>query len=403
VQEGLNLSAVVAVAAAALVWAVLSPRLERWNVSTPLFFVAIGFLVAGGGLNLVDVGLGSEGVRTLAEFALALVLFGDAAAVDLRRLGQDFAVPGRLLGIGLPITIVLNTVVAHLLLPDLSWWVCAVIGAALAPTDAALGAAIIEDRRVPAAVREVLNIESGLNDGIATPLVSLFLVAAVGESLAGGSHGGAVLDLLLGVVGGVVVGVVGGWLLGHSATAAAGTARNVGVAALPLIAYAGMVQLGGNGFVASFVAGSAYASTIAAERVETLDLTHRAGSILSYVVWFLFGALMLPELTDLGWRDVVYAVAALTVLRMAPVALALLGAGFDRATVGIIGWFGPRGLASIVFGLLAYDELATPVRGRVVTVITATVALSVLAHGLSAAPLAGRYAGRRGATAGSGD
>ena len=251
-------------------------------------------------------------------------------------------------------------------------------------------------------IRRVLNVESGLNDGIATPFVNFFLVAAVaGTTLEHGSLGGAVVDLLVGVAFGAVVGYVGGWALARWGAGASTASRNVGALSLSLIAYAGAVEIGANGFVAAFIAGLAYGT---AERrrdehpfAETLNLTHQGAELLSLTVWFLFGAVMMPQLTDATWRDVVFAVLALTVLRIAPVWLSLVGVDFDRSTVGVIGWFGPRGLASVVFALMAVGELPAIDGERVLVTITMTVTMSVILHGATAAPIAARYGSRHAA------
>lgn len=391
-EHGMSLEVVVVLSASLVIWGIVGSRLESWNITAPMSFLVVGFLVANEPLDVIEIEIGDEGLRTLAEITLAVVLFGDAARVRVRELFSDAALPGRLLGIGLPLTMVLGTLGAKLLFPDLSWWVCAVIGTAVAPTDAALGAAIIDDERVPSRIRRVLNVESGLNDGIATPFVSFFVVAAVtGVAMQGESRGDALLDLAIGVVGGVVLGTGAGWLM-----AKAGdhddTARAVGVAGLAVLSYAATVTAGGNGFVAAFVAGLAFGAMMpAAERTPSLELTHLGGSVLSQSVWFLVGSVMVPELAGISWREVVYAALALTAVRMVPVAVAVLGMGLDRATVGVLGWFGPRGLASVVFALLAFGELGAGDGDRVVMVITAVVVGSVLLHGASAAPVAARY------------
>ena len=394
-EHGLNLAVVVGFAVLLVVWGAVAERLERWNVTAPMVFVAVGFLLANGPTGVLDVGLGGPGIASLAEVALAVVLFGDAAGVRLRDLRGDAGLPSRLLFIGLPLTMALGALAARLLFPDLSWWVCAVIGAAVAPTDAALGAAIIEDERVPERIRRLLNVESGLNDGIATPLVKFFIVAAVvGTSFETISYSAAIKELGLGVVGGAVIGVVGGWVLARARAAGVGAAayRGVSVAALAILSYVALVQLEGNGFVAAFVAGLAFgAITPRTDLEDSLQFTHDSAKVLSAVVWFMFGAVMVPALEFASWREIVFAVVALTVVRMLPVALALLGLGFDRATVGVLGWFGPRGLASVVFALLALEGLAPSDGERAVVIVTATVLLSVVAHGVSAAPLGGRY------------
>lgn len=395
-EHGLNLAVVAAVAASMLLWSLVSSRFERWNVTAPMVFVAVGLIAANRPLHLVHVRLGSEGLREIAEIALAVVLFGDAARVNVAKLRRDVALPGRLLLVGLPLTMALGTVSAHWLLPGLSWLVCAVIGAAVAPTDAALGAAIIEDERVPARIRRVLNVESGLNDGIATPFVNFFLVAAVaGTALETSSEGHALVELAVGAGVGAFVGLAGGWCLALARAAGIGgdAYRKLGVAALSILAYAMVVEIGGNGFVAAFIAGLAYGAVTPAEddRDASLEFTHDSAETLSLIVWFLFGAVLVPALTHASWRDVVFGVAALTVIRMLPVALSLIGSGLDAATVGIVGWFGPRGLASVVFALLALARLAPSNGQRVTTVITTTVVMSVVLHGVSAAPIAGRF------------
>lgn len=386
----------VAVALAIIAWALVAERLEGWNITSPMWFVAIGLVVANGRWTPVQIALGSKGVREIAELALAVVLFGDAAKVRLRELRADAMLPTRLLGIGLPLTIALGTVTAHLLFPSLSWWVCAVIGAAVAPTDAALGAAIIEDERVPERIRRVLNVESGLNDGIATPFVNFFLVAAVvGTSLETESEGGFVLELLKGVAFGIVIGYLGALALTVARrTGWGGRAyRHLAVTALALISFVVTVSLHGNGFVAAFVAGLAYGAGTREETQldKSLEFTHEIAGLASMVVWFLFGAVMLPVLQHATWREFAFAALALTVVRMTPVALSLVGMHFDRATVGVIGWFGPRGLASVVFALLAEESLAVGDATSVVAAVTATVVMSVVLHGATAAPISARY------------
>jgi NhaP-type Na+/H+ or K+/H+ antiporter len=400
-QVGFGLDALVALTIAMVLWSVIAGRMERWNISAPMWFVAVGWLVANGPGHAVALSLNSEGIKLVAEFALAIVLFGDAAGVRLRALGLDAGLPSRLLVGGLPLTVAFGTLAAHLLFPSLSWWVCAVIGASVAPTDAALGAPIIEDRRVPERIRRVLNVESGLNDGIVTPMVKFFLVAAaVGTSLDQGSERHALAALALGVVGGVVVGCLGGWSMTiatrHGWASAA--ARPVGILALAVLSYSVIVQMDGNGFVAAFVAGLAYGATSDRGSDEALELTHQTGGYLASVVWFIFGALMLPQLRHLTWRDIVFAVAALTVVRMVPVALSLIGSGLDRSSIAVIGWFGPRGLASVVFALMAVEALEGPIALKADVAITATITLSVLLHGATAAPIVRRFAASHPAT-----
>jgi sodium/hydrogen antiporter len=396
VSHGLDIAVLAVVSSCVLAWSLVSARLERWDVSAPIAFVVLGVVVTHGPTAMVHLQLGSTGIRSLAELTLALVLFADASRVNVRRLRASAALPTRLLAIGLPLTIVAGALAAELLFGSSGFWVAAAIGAIVAPTDAALGASVMQDERVPAAVRRLINVESGLNDGIVTPFVNLFLAAAATTEAVRGatSVASAVLELVGGAALGLGVGVVGAVLLavcrrrGWSSPAF----RPLAILALALFAYSASLVAGTNGFVAAFVGGMAFGTADHHNDETALEFTEEVSLLLSVLVWFGFGAVMLvPGLEDAGWRDALFAVLALTVLRMGPVALALTGTGLDRATIAFVGWFGPRGLASVVFGLIAVDSLAPEESRAVLAVVTVTVALSVLLHGISASPLAARY------------
>ena len=378
-------------------WGLVSARLERWNVSAPIAFVVLGLVVTHGPTTLVHFNLHSSAIRSLAEVALALVLFADASRVNVRQLRADLALPVRLLGIGLPLTIGAGAALAAGLFSGAGLWVAAAIGAIVAPTDAALGASIMEDERVPAGVRRVLNVESGLNDGIATPFVNLFLAgAATAEAVHGASsaasaaarpprrrrhrHRGRARRRLASRPGPQAP-------LERARLPAAGRAR---AGALRLLRRPCWPAPTGS-WPHSW---PAWPSAPPSRRNddEPLEFSEEAGTLMSLLVWFVFGAVMLvPGLDGATWRDVVFALLALTVVRMVPVALALAGTGLDRSTVAFVGWFGPRGLASVVFGLVAVDTLDPAEAKIVLAAVTVTVALSVLLHGVTASPLAARY------------
>jgi sodium/hydrogen antiporter len=392
----LDVVVVAVVAASALLWSLLSARLERVNISAPMAFVVLGLVSAHGPLSVIEVQVSSTIVRNLAEITLALVLFVDASRVNVGALRHDTALPVRLLGIGLPLTIGLGFLAAAGLYRGTSLWVVAVIAAAVAPTDAALGAAIMQDRRVPARIRRVLNVESGLNDGIATPFVGIFLAgAAVTESVHGASGvGAAIVDLAGGAGMGLAIGLVAAVLMRVAAVRcySAPAFRPLTPLAVGLLAYAGAVQAGANGFIAAFVAGLAFGTALPRELESTIEFTNVVGEVLSLLMWFLVGAAMLvPAFEDAEWQDAVFALLALTVVRMVPVAIACRGLRLDRRTVAFIGWFGPRGLASVIFALLAFDTLAAADSHRVLAAVTITVVVSVVAHGITASPLAARY------------
>ena len=395
-SHDLNIEALAVISACIVVWGLVSARLERWDVSAPIAFVVLGVAVTHGPTAIVHVALHSSSIRSLAEVTLALVLFADASRVNVRRLRASAALPTRLLGIGLPLTIAAGAATAVLLFGGSGLWVAAAIGAIVAPTDAALGASIMGDERVPRGVRRLINVESGLNDGIATPFVNLFIAgAASAEAIRGApTVATAVLELLGGVALGVGVGVVGAVLLAFTRRRGWSSPgyRPLAILALALFAYSVALVAGVNGFIAAFVGGMAFGAVDHHNDEAALRFTEEGGTLLSLLVWFAFGAVMLvPGLKDVSWRDLVFAALALTALRMIPVALALLGAGLDRVTVVFVGWFGPRGLASVVFGLIAVDSLAPEQSSVVLGAVTLTVALSILLHGITASPLAARY------------
>jgi NhaP-type Na+/H+ or K+/H+ antiporter len=393
--EGLDTQLVVALAASILLWGVCSARLQRLDISAPMVFVALGLLCANP-LGLVDVSSRSEALHSLAEVTLALLLFSDAARVNLRVLAGDAAVPARLLFLGLPLSIGLGAIAAGLLFPGENVWVLAAIAAAVAPTDAALGAQVVEDPQVPRRIRRILNVESGLNDGIATPFVSFFLAAAVSELTVNPAKSalGALGDLGLGALVGIAVGAGGGMLMKLATTRgwANPAYRSLTVVALALLAFAGAEELGANGFIAAFVGGLAFGTAVVpSERDTVLQFDAGMGSLLSLIVWFMFGAFLVQALDVVTWRSFVFAALALTVVRMVPVALVLMRSRLDRSTVAFIGWFGPRGLASVVFGLVVSDALTGEDARLALSVISLTVLTSVVAHGLSARPFARAY------------
>ena len=382
-------------------WAVFSNLLARVNITGALAFLVGGYVLGNPSWGPVTVDVDAPSVHLLAEVTLALLLFADASRVNVAQLRHDVAVPARLLGLGLPLSIVLGSLAAALLFDDMSWAIAGFVGATLAPTDAALSAQVINDERVPLRLRRALNVESGLNDGIATPIV-VFTLAVVATDLGLEGHGhdgvaGAVLELAGGVVVGLAVGLGSAVVIGFGSRrrwiAAGG--RRLATLAAALASFALAIALEGNGFIAAFVAGIAFGAALPKDvDVEELgELPELMGELLALAVWFLFGAALLPVAFDhFSVSTVAYALLSLTVIRMLPVALALAGTGLDRPTVLFVGWFGPRGLASVVFALLAVEELGeSSTMGQAIAVVALTVLLSVVLHGVSAGPFGGRY------------
>jgi sodium/hydrogen antiporter len=385
------------ISALVFVWATLSARLERFDMTAPIVFIAAGVLLTHGPLRPLGVEPSRELVKVLAEVTLALVLFSDASRVGPRQLRADAGLCLRLLGIGLPLTIGLGTLLALALPGDSDIWLALLVGAALAPTDAALGAGMMVNPAVPARVRRLINVESGLNDGIATPVVLVAIAgAAATEEAAHTGPAAAVAELAIGLAVGLAVGGGGGWLIkvGRRRGWVAEGFAGAGVLSLAACSYATSVALHGNGFIAAFVGGLGFAAT-GGQAAKFVPFVEETGALVSLLVWLLFGVIaVVPALESLTWLTVVYAVLSLTVVRMLPVAISLVGSGLGRTTVAFVGWFGPRGLASVVFGLLALEDLGEQVAGPAVTVIVFTVLLSVVAHGVTAEPLAQRYGAR---------
>jgi sodium/hydrogen antiporter len=385
------------VAALVFAWGAVSARLERFEVTAPIAFVVAGLLLTHGPLAFLGVAPSRVLIKELAEFTLALVLFSDASRVGLHELRVDAGLYLRLLGVALPLTIGLGTLLAFALDSGAGIWLALLVGAALAPTDAALGAAMMTNPAVPARIRRLINVESGLNDGIATPFVS---VALAGAATAGEATGhfpaAAVAELALGILIGIAVGGAGGLLVNAARKRGwvAGGFAGPAVLGLAVCAYASSVALHGNGFIAAFVGGLAFGTTAGRRGQPLIPFVEETGALVSLLVWLAFGAVAVAPAVDvLNWQIVLYAVLSLTVIRMVPVAAVLVRSGLDRATIALVAWFGPRGLASVVFCLLALEELGNPAADHAAAVITVTVVLSVLAHGATADPVANRYAG----------
>lgn len=389
----MDMVAVLIVMTAIFVWGVVSARVTGADLSAPIVFVAIGGLLVAA--DLVDGPTAPETLTPLVEITLVWVLFSDAARVPVQEFRHDLGQYVRLLGVGLPLTILAGWALAGWMFPGLGLWLALVVGAALAPTDAALGVPVVTNPVVPNRIRRLITVESGLNDGIATPVVILAIAgAASAEGITDAPGlGDALVELLVGAIVGAAAGGAGGWLLRVARHRGWAAEDFVGIAvlALALVAYSGAVTAEGNGFVAAFCGGMAFGAT-AGRRGETeLVFLEQASGLVSLFVWLAFGAIALPLMRDhVDLVTVLYAVLSLTLVRMVPVALAVLGAGFDRDTVLFVGWFGPRGLASLVFALLTLEELGADAE-EAVAVIGTTVLLSVVAHGLSASPLAARY------------
>jgi NhaP-type Na+/H+ or K+/H+ antiporter len=376
-----------------LLVAAVSHRLSATPVTPAMVTVAIGVIVGPLVLDDITVGPTSATVRTLAEATLAVVLFSDSSRIDLRALGHDLSMPVRLLGVGLPLTIVAGALAASALFSSFSLSEALILAVILAPTDAGLGAAVVSDTRLPQRVRQSLNVESGLNDGICVPLLLIVLASASGTGTPAHPLGVLGEEIGYGLIGGICAGLLAGYIVvlaGRRGLIDENWRQLIPVAGATL-AFGLADALGGSGFIAAFVAGVLYGLIVRSDTAKTMGYTEQTGALLDAVTFLVFGAVLLgPALEHVTWQVVLYGLLSLTVVRMLPVAIALWGTHARAPTVAFIGWFGPRGLASIVFAVFIEDTHQAH-SATILTVTYLTVGLSVLLHGLSAAPLVRRY------------
>lgn len=383
----------------ALVLALLAPfrqRMRSLPITPPIVLVAVGLLLGPEVLGVINIKFDDEAIVLLAELTLAMVLFADASRVVVRANRRTIEIPGRLLAFSLPLTIGLGTLLLRALLSDLSWAQAALVATVLAPTDAALGEAVVSNKIVPARIRQALNIESGINDGMVVPVFTVLLALVAGTELesVGSKVGEALLEILISLViatiGALSIAKVLPFVLARD------WIDHVGVRFLALgvalSAFAGTESLGGNGFVGVFVAGLIARKVIGPDVTDHSELIEELGQLGAWASFFLFGALLVvPAFMVVTPLVIVSALLILSVGRMIPVAISLIGVKLQPLTVGFLGWFGPRGLASLLFGLLLVTNENLTMTDDLFAVIVVTILGSVLLHGISAAPLSAAY------------
>jgi NhaP-type Na+/H+ or K+/H+ antiporter len=381
-----------------LVYGLFSRVLDARSLTPQIVMLGLGLVLGAIVVGTPEVAIDTELLHVAGEAALILCLFVDAARIDIGALRGGAGLPTRLLAIGLPLTVAAGTLGALVLFPGMPLLDAALLALLVAPTDAALGVLVVSSPKVPIRIRQALNVESGLNDGLVTPLVLVVVVAGGAEG--NGTSGwvaDAVAQIGLGVAAGVIVGAGGAFLLRFAFRRGwvLDGARWVLAPALAFLAWFIALQLGGNAFVAAFVAGFAATATFGRVSDDLLEFGEVGGELLGLAVFFMFGVLV-PSLGPFGLPTLLFAIAALTIVRMVPVAVALIGARLAPATVAFMGWFGPRGLASIVLALVAVGDGAEgppAFSSIVIAAVALTVTLSVLTHGLSAGPAVRWYAG----------
>ena len=383
-----------------LVYSSVAGAVERTWISGPIVFTCFGLLVGPLGLDLLSWETDGETIRSLAEVTLAMVLFTDAAGADMSVLKKTAGLPARLLLIGLPLTIVFGFGVGVLLVDSLSLFTIALLATMLAPTDAALGKAVVTNESVPDEIRQGLNVESGLNDGICVPILFVFLALALDKA---GDAGPWTLAIKL-VVEEIGIGLAVGLLLTLAAAKLLKTALRrkwltptwiqIPVVALALSCFAVAQLLGGSGFIAAFSGGLLFGALAKTERDQFLLAAEGSGDTLALITWVIFGSAVVGQaIGHFSWLILIYALLSLTVIRMLPVFVALAGSGISTEGKLFIGWFGPRGLASIVFAVIVLDS-KLPNADLVAMTVTCTIILSIIAHGISANPLVAAFAAK---------
>jgi NhaP-type Na+/H+ or K+/H+ antiporter len=369
----------------------ISKRVEKTILTAPIIFTAAGIVVFLITPELAEVELHNHTVLLIAELTLALLLFTDATRTDMRKLRKETILPARLLGIGMPLTILAGAIVAVLIFDGFPIWEAALLAVILAPTDASLGQAVVKSRLVPEPIRGALNVEAGLNDGLAMPLFTLFLglAAETDPFLPGDWLIYTFEQIFFGLFTGIIIGWLGGWLIGKTGNLGwiDKSMQQLGLLALALLCFGGAGLIGGNGFIAAFTGGLLVRRGFEDAHFHTSEFSEVWGQMLNYFVFFIFGMIVVNLLPQFNGATLIFAVLSLTVVRMLPVAVAMFRTRLRPASVLFMGWFGPRGLASVVLGLIFLEgEVNLSFEKIIVPAVAATVLLSILAHGVSAIP-----------------
>jgi sodium/hydrogen antiporter len=366
-------------------------RLSTTPLTGPIVFTLAGalaiFAIPGWKESMPEHGA----FLTLAEVGLVMVLFTDASRTDLKVLKRIKSLPTRLLTVGLLLTMVLGALLAKLIFTELTAWEACILACILAPTDAGLGQVIVESEKVPLAIRQALNVEAGLNDGLSVPFL-MFAIAMTAETEMTSSGGQRLAKLIyeqlaLGVVLGLGIGLLGGWLLGKAVKADWASRTPLALMVLPVCCITLSEPMGASMFITAFVAGLAVQSGFPQASKTSIEFIEDWGQLINWGVFAIFGCLMAQNWNQITGKDWLYAILSLTVVRMLPVALSLSGSGLTLASKLFVGWFGPRGLASIVLALVCLEQDPTGTWGKLLMgAVLATVFLSIFAHGLSAEP-----------------
>ncbi len=388
---------ILVITIALIAFGLISRKIEGSILTGPILFSAFGLIAGPAAFGLIPLQISNEGLHLLAEVTLILVLFSDAANIDLAQLRRDHNLPIRMLLIGMPLTIALGAMVALLFFDGLGPWEAALLAAILAPTDAALGQAVVSNRLVPVRIRQALNVESGLNDGVALPFILLF--AAFASAMHAETNAAEWLvfgakQVVFGPLAGIAIGYVGAKLVSSCYRRQWMSESAEGMIALGLAfgAFALAEVVHGNGFIAAFVGGLTFGNTLKQKCQFLYEFAESEGQILILLTFTAFGAAMIPQaMGAVTIIHIAFGILVLTVLRMLPIQLSLIGTGIKPVTSTFLGWFGPRGLASILFVLLILEEAELANESTLFAAVIVTVTLSVVLHGMTAGPAARWY------------
>ncbi len=379
-------------------YCLISKRLSDTIITLPIIFTALGYLVYQSVSNLADAETLKGVARLLGEITLILVLFADASHVRFRKLSKSYQLPLRMLVLGMPMTIALGTVVVFWLSPEAGWAVALLTAAILTPTDAALGQSVISSMEVPQRLSQTINVESGLNDGLALPVVLVGAILAGSDTMMAQGQVDqsniamfTILQLTLGLLAGIAV----GWLAARALDWAQNrdwvnvTSQGILFLATAFVAFLCAELIGGNGFIAAFVAGAVFGNTYRHDIHFISEFMEGQGQLLTMAAFFVFGAVLLPAgIAHMSIQALIVAMLFLTVVRMVPIWLSLAGSGLGNREKLFLGWFGPRGLASMLFALIVVDEFDIPQEEELLACVVMTVFISIVLHGISSTPLA---------------
>ena len=379
-----------------LLYGIFAKKIEQTPISGPIIFLVVGLIIGPMGLDLLGQGFDITSYKLLAELALALVLFTDASKTDFSTLRSNIALPTRLLLIGLPLTIILGYVTGKFFFPELTWIELALLASVLAPTDAALGEPVVNNKSVPAKIRSSLNVESGLNDGIVVPIV--FLLLAMYSAQNSEVSNADAITLFIEEIGiGIVVGAVIAYgaskliILSLKRQWLEESWRPMLIIAIAISCFTLAQGIHGSGFIAAYIGGLVFGKVASTQKIQFINAAEGTGKILTYLVWVIFGAVIITKyFSYFSWEIIIYSLLSLTVIRMLPVLLSLIKSGLSFKESLFIAWFGPRGLASIVFVIIVMDVNIEHENTFVLTAVC-TIFFSVIAHGFTASPMANRF------------